>query len=653
VRRHDTDFVKETIMDAEKAVQYLVKDKDGKGHLPYTKEDGKPDHGLMGAAHAALTSPKGFRGRKYEGPDKSKALAKLKKIYKEEKMELPSEKAAKALNRLIQMRSSNGREGDGTKFVTFAIKTVREATAAEVEADPAEKGLFVEGILAGEEPDFEGEILDYKSSKPNFQAWNENASKLTGGKSVGNLRGQHNPKVAAGKFVAMNYDDKNLSIPCVAKVIDPVEQDKVREGVYTSFSVGAHYARKWKDGKYVRWTADPFEGSLVDFGAIPMTRGFTYRAADGTEEERAFDGGRRQLRKAFESLGKPLTVEDEDRVVKAIGSMQAARKGLYTISGFAQLLQELIYLRESITFEREMEGDDSPVTDRVAEAVEELLECLAAYTQEQVSEEIGKANSKEEKTVDIKDVSKDLPRTAPPTDPAAAGTKPTDEQIALAVKGINDSLAILKTAGVDLSSAFKAYSQQPGSAPGGHDSPVSPAASDDKAVATDPKAKGHAELTKEECKAEDCDVHKKGKAAAACGKSESECTDEKCMTHKGKKTAAAGAGDGEALKRADVQSLIDNSLGNRFAAFQEKFEKDVATPLSEQLKAIGETLAAIGAAPVPTSVKPRAVTLVGKDVEANRDAQDADKAIADDVKNGRTVSAVQRIRERGGNRVAL
>ena len=162
------------------------------------------------------------------------------------------------------------------KYATFAFKSAWDAPV-----DDPEPGLFVEGILAAEEPDFENEIMDYKSSKPNFERWNAQFAEVTGGKRVGNLRGQHNPKVAAGKFVEMTYDDVGLTIPVTAKVIDPGEADKVREGVYTSFSIGAHYVRKWGDGQHVRWTADPFEGSLVDFGSIPSSRGFVYRAANG------------------------------------------------------------------------------------------------------------------------------------------------------------------------------------------------------------------------------------------------------------------------------------------------------------------------------------------------------------------------------------
>ena len=75
--------------DIERAVKYLVKDEKGNGHLPYTKDDGKPDHRLMGAAWAALHG--GYRGNKYSGPGKADAIAKLTQLYKSEGMDTPKE----------------------------------------------------------------------------------------------------------------------------------------------------------------------------------------------------------------------------------------------------------------------------------------------------------------------------------------------------------------------------------------------------------------------------------------------------------------------------------------------------------------------------------------------------------------------------------
>lgn len=56
--------------------------------LPVRGPDGKPDHGRMGAAAAAL-GPDGYRGNRYAGDDKAEALAKLKALYKSEGMDWP------------------------------------------------------------------------------------------------------------------------------------------------------------------------------------------------------------------------------------------------------------------------------------------------------------------------------------------------------------------------------------------------------------------------------------------------------------------------------------------------------------------------------------------------------------------------------------
>lgn len=362
------------------AVEYLVPDGQ---HLPYTDDSGKPSHRLMGAAWAALHG--GYRGKKYEGPDKDAAIAKLKGIYKKEGMETPTSKAA--------------------------IGSVKHIYAQVFKVRDTADGMFVEGCLAAEEPDFEGEIMDYETSKPFFEKWNSDFAGKTGGMSVGNLRGQHNPQIAAGKFVEMTYDNAAMKMQVVAKVVDPIEQEKVRDCVYTSFSVGARYVKKWRDPKnqkLMRWTAEPFEGSLVDMGSMPSTRGFTYCAVDGKEEFREFDNGRRALRQAFEGIKQPLTTAEEDRVVEIVGKSASAQKGLWTVSAFANLMSDLIGLRNAISYERSQEGDDSPVTDRVADATEELLECLASYTQEQVSEEISKQGENKLMAIDIGEAKKNL-----------------------------------------------------------------------------------------------------------------------------------------------------------------------------------------------------------------------------------------------------
>jgi len=73
---------------------YLVVEDPAKSstwHLQ-VKRNGKPDHGLMGAAWAALHG--GYRGNVYAGPNKGAALTKLRALYTSEKMPMPAEKAA-------------------------------------------------------------------------------------------------------------------------------------------------------------------------------------------------------------------------------------------------------------------------------------------------------------------------------------------------------------------------------------------------------------------------------------------------------------------------------------------------------------------------------------------------------------------------------
>jgi uncharacterized protein len=76
-------------INEERAVKYFVTESDGTTHLPVTGEDGKPDHHLMGAAWAALHG--GYRGKKYAGPNKDEAIAKLKKMYDSEGQPTPTE----------------------------------------------------------------------------------------------------------------------------------------------------------------------------------------------------------------------------------------------------------------------------------------------------------------------------------------------------------------------------------------------------------------------------------------------------------------------------------------------------------------------------------------------------------------------------------
>jgi hypothetical protein len=145
---------------------------------------------------------------------------------------------------------------------------------------------LVYGIAATETPDKSGEVFDYDSSKPNFEKWSSEFEKQTDGKSKGNMRAMHSA-IAAGRFeeLVLNDDDKQVEV--CGKVVDDNEWNKVVEGVYTGFSIGGSYAKRWKDGEHMRYTAVPSEISLVD-NPCNGDALFTMVKADGSQESRHF-----------------------------------------------------------------------------------------------------------------------------------------------------------------------------------------------------------------------------------------------------------------------------------------------------------------------------------------------------------------------------
>ena len=154
-----------------------------------------------------------------------------------------------------------------------------------------EENRLVCGTVAEEVVDKADEIFDYASSKPFFEAWSGDIAAASEGRSVGNLRAMHG-QVAAGKLTALAFDDAGRRIEATARVVDDAEWRKVLEGVYTGFSIGGHYVKRWREpGEPLRtrYTARPIEVSLVDNPCIP-TATFAVLRADGTTELRKFKG---------------------------------------------------------------------------------------------------------------------------------------------------------------------------------------------------------------------------------------------------------------------------------------------------------------------------------------------------------------------------
>ena len=149
---------------------------------------------------------------------------------------------------------------------------------------------LVYGLATAEIEDRAGEVCDYATTKPLYERWSDEISKSSGGKSLGNLRAMHGT-VAAGKVATLTFNDAAKQIEICAKVVDDAEWTKVVEGVYTGFSQGGAYAKRWTDGNgCTRYTAQPSEISLVDLPCLPQAR-FELIKSDGSRVLQGFAKG--------------------------------------------------------------------------------------------------------------------------------------------------------------------------------------------------------------------------------------------------------------------------------------------------------------------------------------------------------------------------
>lgn len=147
-----------------------------------------------------------------------------------------------------------------------------------------EENRLVYGRIAAEEIDNSGEMFDYESSKPNFEKWSNDQYEASGGLSKGNVRAMHGA-VAAGKLTDIHFDDSDRTIEGVAKIVDDNEWQKCLAGVYTGFSMGGRYERRWNDAGVRKYTALPAEVSIVDKPCIKSARFADLVKMDGSVEQ--------------------------------------------------------------------------------------------------------------------------------------------------------------------------------------------------------------------------------------------------------------------------------------------------------------------------------------------------------------------------------
>lgn len=314
-------------------------------------------------------------------------------------------------------------------------------------ADDGTGFVYLNAIGADETPDIDDEIFDYKTSKPYVEAWSENSAETTksAGQAVsyGNVRAQHGAagaQNAAGTICEpIDFNDSKKRVSLRIKVVDADAITKVQEGVYRGVSIkGRLVGKKWRDGKFYRYTVDPVEFSLVDKPANPNATITVVKADGSTEILKVADekktkhvGGKDLGPESFAYVGDKsktetwkLPIHDASHVRNALARLdqtegipegekgkveakirRAAKRfgidaeslkekakggfagtGMGTVAQLAYLLDSLFYLRDTTLFEAEVEDDGSEIPKRIAELLSTAAEILEDLTSEEVEE---------------------------------------------------------------------------------------------------------------------------------------------------------------------------------------------------------------------------------------------------------------------------
>jgi len=153
-----------------------------------------------------------------------------------------------------------------------------------IKADSSQRRVYAR---LTESVDRGNEAMDYVASAPVIKAWSDMQLAASGGKSRGNVRGQHG-RVVAGIVSDIQFDDVAKTIDFEIDVIDEGEWEKVIKGAYTGISPGGKGVRRKDPDGVVRYGLTQLnEISLVDVPAIPDAM-LTVLKADGIEERIAF-----------------------------------------------------------------------------------------------------------------------------------------------------------------------------------------------------------------------------------------------------------------------------------------------------------------------------------------------------------------------------
>jgi hypothetical protein len=197
---------------------------------------------------------------------------------------------------------------------------------------------------------------------------------------MGAVRAMHG-RVAAGKLTDIAFDDEARRIVVSAKIADDDEWKKVREGVYTGFSQGGRYVKRWSDPdtSLTRYTAEPQEISLVDLPCLPDA---TFEVVKGgVVEKRAFATARREA-----DAAAGAAMPDGSYPIESAEDVENAVRDYYRSGKRPEIRAHIIARAKSIGAKNALPDDwaaseksaaSTAATAREAEALAKAVSALA------------------------------------------------------------------------------------------------------------------------------------------------------------------------------------------------------------------------------------------------------------------------------------
>lgn len=221
---------------------------------------------------------------------------------------------------------------------------------------------IVEGVASSEELDSQGEVVKYNAIKKALPNYLGELDQTTGKHKFGSIREMHQWS-AVGKTVGTYLDDMAKQLIITAKIIDKTAWEKVKEGVYSGFSIG---------GKVIKRIGNNIEAltlneiSLVDRPANPEAVFSMVKSASGDFAKDYLSKGAWDTRIlasmicALEDMLGEEQQENDTQTIKAINSAITALK--------------LVAAHEIMepTDESMDEGYDSPMAVTMTDAIKDL-----------------------------------------------------------------------------------------------------------------------------------------------------------------------------------------------------------------------------------------------------------------------------------------